>query len=565
MAEHSTVNRVVIGSSPIRTAYWLNLNYRVKELEKMNEPELELLEENEELLEEEFEEDEDDLPPEEEDELDELSKEFVIKLVDRTMQFMEALVGHDLHPYQKPLARRIIESVIINDGEEVTALAARQSGKSETIANTVVTLMVLLPRLAKMYPDLLGRFKTGIWVGMFAPVEGQVETLFGRAVNRLTSERAQEILGDPEIDDSLGKVPGVTRQIKLKNSGSTLMMMTANPRAKIESKSFHLIVIDECQEADDFVVSKSISPMLAYYSGTMVKTGTPTTSKNNFYRSIQLNKRRQTTRGSRQNHFEWDWREVAKVNQNYGKFIKRETLRIGEESDEFQMSYSCKWLLERGMFVTSTIMDELGDTSQEIVKAWHRSPVVVGIDPARKLDSTVVTVVWVDWDRPDEFGYFDHRILNWLEIQGDDWEDQYFQIVNFLSAYDVIAVGVDANGVGDAVAQRLKLLLPGAEVHSLGSSQPEQSKRWKHLKALIDRRMVGWPAHAKTRRLRTWKRFYQQMTDLETKFTGPNFLAKAPDEAHAHDDFADSLAIACSLTLDLTMPSVEVSSSPFYR
>jgi hypothetical protein len=508
-----------------------------------------------------------DLAPEEEleEELDELSKEFVKKIVDRCIQFQTALVGHELHPYQMPLARRVIESVIINDGEELTALAARQSGKSETIANTVAALMVLLPRLAKMYPELLGKFKNGVWIGMFAPVEGQVETLFGRTVNRLTSERALEILGDPEIDDSLGKVPGVTRQIKLKNSGSSLMMMTANPRAKIESKSFHLIVIDECQEADDFVVSKSISPMLAYYSGTMVKTGTPTTHKNNFYRSIQLNKRRQTGRGSRQNHFEWDWREVAKNNANYGKFIKKEMLRIGEDSDEFQMSYCNKWLLERGMFVTSAIMDELGDTSQEVVKAWHRSPVVVGIDPARKLDSTVVTVVWVDWDRPDEFGYFDHRILNWMEIQGDDWEDQYFQIVNFLASYDVLAVGVDANGVGDAVAQRLKLLLPRAEVHSIGSSQQEQSKRWKHLKALIDRRMVGWPAHAKTRRLRTWKRFYQQMTDLETKFTGPNFLAHAPEEAHAHDDFADSLAIACALTMDLTMPSVEMSSSPFYR
>jgi hypothetical protein len=240
-------------------------------------------------------------------------------------------------------------------------------------------------------------------------------------------------------------------------------------------------------------------------------------------------------------------------------------LRIGEDSDEFQMSYCCKWLLDRGMFVTSTVLDELGDTSQEVVKAWHRSPVVVGIDPARKIDSTVVTVVWVDWDRPDEFGYFDHRILNWMEIQGDDWEDQYFQIVQFLSNYDVLAVGVDANGVGDAVAQRLKILLPRAEVHSVGSSQSEQSKRWKHLKALIDRRMVGWPSHAKTRRLRTWKRFYQQMSDLETKFQGPNFLAHAPDEAHAHDDYADSLAIACSLTMDLTMPSVEVSSSPFFR
>lgn len=216
------------------------------------------------------------------------------------------------------------------------------------------------------------------------------------------------------------------------------------------------------------------------------------------------------------------------------------------------------------MFVTSQVMDELGDTSQEVVKAWHRTPVVVGVDPARKMDSTVVTVVWVDWDRPDEFGYFDHRVLNWLELQGDDWEDQYFQIVNFLSNYDVLAVGVDANGVGDAVAQRLKLLLPRAEVHAVGSSQQEQSKRWKHLKALIDRRMVGWPAHAKTRRLRSWKRFYQQMTDLETKFQGPNFLAHAPEEAHAHDDYADSLAIACALTMDLTMPQVEMSSSPFY-
>jgi len=509
---------------------------------------------------------EDDLPAEDDEiELDELSKEFVKKLIDRCIEFMDALVGHSLHPYQMPLARRIIESVLINDGEEITALAARQSGKSETIANTVATLMVLLPRLAKMYPELLGKFKNGIMIGMFAPVEGQVETLFGRTVNRLTSERATEILGDPEIDDNLGRVSGVKRKIILKNSGSSLTMMTANPRAKIESESFHLIVIDECQEADDFVVSKSISPMLAYYSGTMVKTGTPTTSKNNFYRSITLNKRRQTSRGRRQNHFEWDWKEVAKVNTNYGKYIKKEMLRIGEESDEFQMSYNCKWLLERGMFVTSTIMDELGDTSAEIVHAWHRTPVVVGVDPARKLDSTVVTVVWVDWDRPDEFGYFDHRILNWMEIQGDDWEDQYFQIVQFLSNYDVLAVGVDANGVGDAVAQRLKLLLPRAEVHSIGSSQPEQSKRWKHLKALIDRRMISWPAHAHTRRLSKWRRFYQQMTDLETKFTGPNFLAAAPDEAHAHDDYADSLAIAVSLTLDHTMPSVEVTSSPFFN
>ena len=509
---------------------------------------------------------EDPLLEEEDEELDELSAEFVRVLIDKILDFMELLVGHKLHPYQVPLARRVIESVIINDGEEVTALASRQSGKSETIANTVATLMVILPRLAKMYPDLLGKFGDGIWVGMFAPIQSQVETLYARTVSRLTSERAMEVFGDPDIDDMPGKNPGVTRNIKLKKSGSTLMMMTANPRAKIESKSFHLIIIDECQEADDFVVSKSIAPMGAYYNATMVKTGTPTTMKNNFYRAIQLNKRRQSSGGRnvKQNHFQWDWRDVAKFNPNYEKFIRKEMLRIGEDSDEFQLSYNCKWLLERGMFVTSTTMDNLGDTSQEIVRNWHRSPVVVGIDPARKMDSTVVTVVWVDWDRPDEFGYYDHRVLNWLELQGDDWEEQYFQIQQFLSSYDVLAVGVDANGVGDAVAQRLKVLLPRAEVIPVTSSPTEQSKRWKHLQALIQRQMVSWPAHAKTRRLRLWKKFYQQMTDAEVQYKGANFSVSAPDEAHAHDDFVDSLSIACSMTQDMVMPTIEVSASPFF-
>jgi len=75
--------------------------------------------------------------------------------------------------------------------------------------------------------------------------------------------------------------------------------------------------------------------------------------------------------------------------------------------------------------------------------------------------------------------------------------------------------------------------------------------------------MIGWPAHAKTRRLRVWKRFYQQMLDAEKKYKGASFLVEAPNEAHAHDDYVDSLAIACSLTQDLVMPHVEVSHNVF--
>jgi hypothetical protein len=42
-------------------------------------------------------------------------------------------------------------------------------------------------------------------------------------------------------------------------------------------------------------------------------------------------------------------------------------------------------------------------------------------------------------------------------------------------------------------------------------------------------------------------------------------LAQAPRAADAHDDYADSLALACVLTKEFTMPEVEVSNSQFHR
>lgn len=496
------------------------------------------------------------------DELDEASQEWVDSFVSRALVFTETLVGHELFPYQRQVAGRIIESIVINDGETISFLCSRQAGKTETVADTIAALMILLPKLAPVFPEMLGKFKDGVWVGCFAPVEDQAETLYARIVSRLTSDRATDILLDPEIDD---KAHGGGKLLELKKSGSFVRMQTANPRAKIESKSYHVIIGDESQEIDEYVWNKSIGPMGAFYNATRVMTGTPAPVKGVFFRTIQHNKRQGLKRGARQNHFEFNWRYCAKYNPNYDKFIRKEMLRIGEDSDEFQLSYNLKWLLDRGMFVTAGQLDDLGDLSMEVVRSWTRTPVLVGIDPARKMDSTVVTVVYVDWDHPDEFGYYDHRILNWLEITGEDWEEQYFRIVDFLRPYKIWRIGVDAQGVGDAVAERLARLMPHVEVVPLMSDLGTQSTRWKHLMELINRRMVSWPAHAKTRRLKMWKRFRQQMEDLEKVYKGPHLLAAAPEENDAHDDFADSLAIACVLSKMDVMPEIEVTESPFVR
>ena len=480
--------------------------------------------------------------------LDEKSTEFINALIDKLMVVCQEISGHELYPYQLPLARRMFESMMINDGATISSCWARQSGKTQCISDVTTTAMIMFPLLAKMYPDLLGKYRNGVWVGCFAPVEEQADNLYNRIVSLLNSDSAQAMLHDPEIND---RVVGKGRVVHLRNCKSLVRKTTAHPRATIEGRSYHLILIDECQLADQTAVSKSILPMGAAYNATKLFIGTPARFKGVFYKTIQDNKRNALRRGARTNHFEVDWRLAGKHNPLYKRYVQDAMLSMGEDSDEFMLSYRIRWLLDRGMFTTFEKLDKCEDISmQSVVHAYNRTPVCVGIDCARKQDRTIVTVVFVDWDNPDTFGYYNHRILNWLDLEGMDWEEQYFRIVDFLANYNVYKIGIDIGGLGDVVAQRLKILLPYAEIVELGSAQVDQSTRWKHLRQLIDRRQISWPAGAKVKRLKTYRRFRAEMEDLEINFKGPYVLAECPKESDAHDDYPDSLALACVLTLD---------------
>jgi hypothetical protein len=285
--------------------------------------------------------------------------------------------------------------------------------------------------------------------------------------------------------------------------------------------------------------------------------------KSAFYAQIQKNRRNSTRRGQKQDHFQVDWKTVAKYVPRYKKFVQGEMERLGEDSDEFKLSYRLIWLLDKGMLCTSDKFDSLGDTSMRIVQEWHRSPIVVGIDPARKTDSTIVTAVWVNWDYPDEYGQYEHRVLNWLDLQGMDWESQYFRMVEFLSHYNVFAIGIDAGGLGDVVSSRLKVLMPSAQIIDLKSDRTNQTKRWAHMMDLMSKSKVIWPAHAKTRATKIWRNFRQQMEDAELNYQGPHILVAAPDVDAAHDDYVDSLSNALFLTADLTMPEAEMQHTPW--
>ena len=164
------------------------------------------------------------------EELDETSAEFIDQLVKRIIIFTEEFCDIEFFPYQIPIAYRIVESVVLGDGDELTVVATRQSGKSEVLSAVMAGMMVILPKLAPIYPTWLEKFNKGFWVGVFAPTEEQAETVFSRIVTKLTSDHAMQFLLDPEIDDKAtgGGTRGRGRLITLKHAGSLCRMQTCN-------------------------------------------------------------------------------------------------------------------------------------------------------------------------------------------------------------------------------------------------------------------------------------------------------------------------------------------------
>ena len=491
--------------------------------------------------------------------------DFAEKLIEKLIMIANEFLpeGDSLRPYQIEFVSRIFESLILDDGDVITGIFARQSGKSESLALVTCVAMVFLPMLAEVYPNWLRKYRNGCWIGAFAPVDEQADNLFGRIQERITSTNAKLILSDPDISE---KLVVRSRAIHLKN-GSLVRKTTCHPKATIEGRTYHLILIDEAQGADKVVVDKKISPMGTATNASMVMTGTPAYEKGVFYDTIRVNKRNELN-NKLKNNFEYDWRIVSKYNQQYRKKIEKERDRIGEDSNEFKLSYRLIWVLEKGMFTTSDRLDQLGDTSmQSFVYSHWRTPIVAGIDVGRKQDRTVVTAVYVDWNNPDPYGMYYHQVLNWLDLESMDWEEQYFRISEFLSNYNVWKVGIDTGGLGDVVAQRMKVLMPHTDIVELGSSNTDQSERWKYLMQLLEHGQVSWPAGAKIRQRKVYRRFRQEMEDLEVKFKGPYVLAEAPHTANAHDDYPDSLAMACILSkLEGQEDSgeVEISSNILY-
>lgn len=479
------------------------------------------------------------------------------QLVKMIYELTSAMIGIDLFPYQQQPAKRIIRSVIKNDGDELTSLQARQSGKSEVVTFALSGLMVFLPILANS-PFFAGDkrlepFKDGIMIGVFGPALQQSQIIFNRVRSRLGSERAIEFMADPEIGVSLEISNG--ENVSLSN-GSFMSAVSASVGSNIEGRSYHLIIIDEAQDVNDTKYSKSISPMGAFYNATKVLIGTPNFTKGFFFYAIERNKRNYANKTGRRNHFEYNWEYVVKYNEKYAKYIEGEKARLGEDSDEFQMSYNLQWKLERGMFITLKEIESWGNRNEEALYSDMSRTYVVGIDVAKSSDSTVMTFMEVDFNSPliveesqdmgvPDFVVYPKKIRKWVQIDNPDFEQQYYDILRELRLFNVVRLVIDATSMGGPIYSRLRANLGHMmEVMPYEFSTSSKSELYIHYDREFKAGRISYPAGEETRIGIPYRRFISEHTELTKEHRGKYLVVKHPEIRGAKDDYPDSGALA---------------------
>lgn len=498
------------------------------------------------------------------------------KLIVRLIVLAQVIMEKRFYPYQVALARRIIESLLVHDGDTVTSLMSRQAGKTEVIGGVSGALSAALPMLAKQFPndwrlnitDDQGNYRgfaTGLSIGIYAPKLEQSAITFDRVKKAFSTRNGERVMKEMKIstEENNGNTLAFT-------NGSKVLCQSASKQSEIEGATHHLLIAEEAQDIDDLKMRKSLHPMVASTMGTIVKIGTASVRKCDFYNSIQTN-RREELLSKKRNHFFFPWTVCSKYNSLYNKYIEGEKKKIGEQSDEFRMAYCGEWIFERGMFITHDILfspqvaqtaglwSEFRPGGYAGVSVLRHYSLVAGIDWGRSSDSSVVCLMAVDWLNPldtgetsdsdgtHRFAFYKKHIVAFWEFQGDNYEYQFGEISSRLGGlHNLKKIVMDSNACGAPMFDRFAAVFgpQGIEVTPFNFQPKVKSDGYKSLGSDFWAERITFPASVAARSTMEFRKFVSQMLDLKKDWQSGIMKVAHPEERGAHDDYPDAVMLA---------------------
>lgn len=421
--------------------------------------------------------------------------------------------GLVLYPFQVEIAKKLIRAILLQTGEDIFVQVSRQSGKTEGIVALVEFIMIYISEL----------LERPMRVGIFAPQKEQAKTDFDRLKSSLgeSYRGGFEEIVDPEESNA------VTLQLSNK---SYCYIFPLTETSHPESKTLDVVIYEEANKIKDKEKKDKADPMRSSTNGVSISVGVGGYQTNYFKRGIDKGV----------NVIKADYTRVIKEKRkmfeltgdefhlNYERFVTKRLEEQGKEDESFRTQYGLEFLVGGGTFISPKELHKLRGGFEQTLK--HDHGVYFGLDTAKSPDRSVLTVKCGKCK----------RILSWLRLQGDNYEDQFNIFKKRLEGYDEVLFGaIDSTGQGDFMPD---LFENNTDFDVLRVKFSLQSKdaMYKNLLVQLRNGATKYPFDGS----REMKEFEEEVLELEREYKGEYLSVHHPDDPKAHDDYADSWALA---------------------
>lgn len=453
------------------------------------------------------------------------------------------------YPYQDQIVGAIlaaVETALTGATTEIGIELPRQVGKTTAVVDAVEFIMVGSRRY----------FGRPLRIGIFAPQVEQATTDFERLKDQVHEIRHLGLRSKVKTDGEL-KIPEKwnSKAIRLyRSDGFFLAEVYIFPLARSsnpESKTLDLIIIEEAQDVDDEKMKNAVFPMGASTNAPRIYIGTAGTRKC-FFKDILDAGGPNVIRIPIKEVFRQREEAAARTGDPrhmlYHRYVEHEIEREGMESDYIQRQFFSKWIIGQGQFTTAEKIDAMIAKDRKTIsenrerkdprdkdKTLPPCRVYVGIDVAKSPDRTVVTAI----RQNEELGKT--QLCGWLSLRGDNYEDQFDIIKDWLAQFDNIrAIAIDSTGQGDFMPDKFERKTSYNIIRFKFTAESKDGL-YKLLQQVIENALTELPDVPFDE---DYRRFRQELIDLQKEYKGRFMSVHHPEGAKAHDDYPDSWALA---------------------
>lgn len=434
----------------------------------------------------------------------------------------------DLYEYQLSDLLIELEDILFGYGNSLTRERARQSGKTTSIIILSCVCMIILPELAK-YDKYLNKFpnlhlfKNGFTIGIVAPLIRQAKITIRRIKKLSQKKEFRNLLSTLEIE-----ITNNSSDYFALSNNSSIIALSGNPISVTEGESLNLLLFDEAHQIHSYSWYKAYTPMVSSTNGTIIAWGIAWTKKAAFYNQIQINKKLGL-------HSRIIYTDVEKISEYYKKWIKKELTRISKDSIEFQLNFLLIWKLKSGNPITPEIWDDIDILGNYNPGEATTDNLYFGIDWGKTTTNTFVTLI--------EKGLESLKIIDLLELWGDDYPQQHLAIQKFINQYpNFKRIWSESTGVGDTNTDFLKAVFSSKVVGVTAFNLPTLHD--KLLNEINYKRLI----RPRIKEFGPWISLTRQFINCEKKYKGTSFQLIAPNDEL--DDAVDSVSLAIGAALN---------------